>query len=200
MQFSFQNTSARNIIRLIISELVIGSMLVGCGAIPLPGGNANLPTATLASNANANTSSDNPATPIPSATIPVELSNLKGSEIRIIHPWSGESAEVVRDLISQFNQGNVWGIKVDEVVGGSTSETARAFVENMQTSDRMNIVVIPPEYLASWKTGGTIIDLTSNISNPEWGIQSSPPELDIQYHRKPANRSSVPNQPAISCL
>ena len=63
--------------------------------------------------------------------------------------------------------------KVDEVVGGSTSETARTFVDNMQTSDRINIVVVPPEYLASWSAGGTIIDLTSNISNPEWGIQTS---------------------------
>jgi multiple sugar transport system substrate-binding protein len=173
MQLSTQNATSRIILRLIISELAIVSMLVGCGTLPLPGGITNLAAATSSSNANTNASPDNHGTPIPSATIPVELSSLKGSEIRIIHPWSGESAVVVRDLISQFNKGNVWGIKVDEVVGGSTSETARMFVENMKTSDAMNIVVVPPEYLAGWSADGTIIDLTSHISNPEWGIQTS---------------------------
>ena len=101
---------------------------------------------------------------------------MKGSEIRIIHPWSGESAVVVRDLISLFNKNNVWGIKVEEVAGGSTSETARTYIESMQTSDRLNIVVIPTEYLVGWNASGKVIDLVPFIANSEWGISTKEKE------------------------
>jgi multiple sugar transport system substrate-binding protein len=172
MRLSSQNTTVR-FTRLIIAGIFVGTLLIGCGTFPLPGANSTPPSQTQPSAASSKPSSENISTPVPSATIPVELSNLKGSEIKIVHPWSGESADVVRDLITKFNQNNVWGIKVTEVVGGSTSETARMFVENMKTSDGMDIVVVPPEYLAVWNNEGNIIDLNPYLSNNEWGIQNS---------------------------
>jgi multiple sugar transport system substrate-binding protein len=159
--------------RFFIPGLLLVSLITGCSSVPQSGEKTPLPPGTLAAETNSNTQNENPVTPVPSATIPVELSSLKGSEIRIIHPWSGETAAAVRDLISQFNQDNIWGIHVEEIARGSTSETARAYAESLQTSDRMNIVVVPNEYLAGWNASGKIIDLTSFIANPEWGIPTA---------------------------
>lgn len=110
------------------------------------------------------------AAPIPSATIPVELSKLKGTDIRLIHPWSGEASTTLRRLIAEFNNENIWGIRVTDIQGGSVTETARAFTDSMVTSERINLIAISPEYLAGWNSGGFTIDLSPYISNTEWGI------------------------------
>ncbi len=73
-------------------------------------------------------------------------------------------------LIDEFNRENVWEIHVDKVQGGSISEVARTFSDSLETSDRLDLVATSPEYLAGWNSSGHIIDLTSFITNPEWGI------------------------------
>ncbi len=110
------------------------------------------------------------AAPIPSATIPVELSNLKDTNIKILHPWTGQAGMEFGKLIDEFNRENVWEIHVDKVQGGSISEVARTFSDSLETSDRLDLVATSPEYLAGWNSSGHIIDLTSFITNPEWGI------------------------------
>jgi len=110
------------------------------------------------------------ATPAPSATIPVELSSLKDTTVRIVHPWTGDAGVEFGKLVNEFNRENVWKIKVEEVQGGSVSETARIVKDNLESSDQLDMAVIPPEYLAEWNAAGNIIDLTSFITNPEWGI------------------------------
>lgn len=109
-------------------------------------------------------------TPVPSATIPVELSNLKGTQIRIIHPWVGQAGVEFHNLIDEFNRENVWGIEVYETQNGSVTEAARTFTGNLNSSDRLDMIALPPEYLAGWFADGTIIDLAPYIANPEWGI------------------------------
>jgi multiple sugar transport system substrate-binding protein len=109
-------------------------------------------------------------TPIPSATIPVELSKLKDIEVKIIHPWMGQTGVEFYRLIQEFNQENVWKIKVDAEQGGSVSETNRLFTESLISSDQFDMVVTSPEHLTKWNTDGIIIDLSNFISNPEWGI------------------------------
>ncbi|MEI8132076.1 MAG: extracellular solute-binding protein [Leptolinea sp.] len=169
MQFLSQKNTVY-FARLFIPGLLLGSLITGCSNLPQPAGISPTISVTSAAEISINTPLENPATPIPSATIPVELSSLKGSEIKIIHPWSGESGAVVRDLIFQFNRDNIWGIHVEEVVRGSTSEAARTYIESMQSSDRLNILVIPTEYLVGWNVSGKVIDLAPFIANSEWGI------------------------------
>jgi multiple sugar transport system substrate-binding protein len=110
------------------------------------------------------------ATPIPTATIPAELASLKDTNIKIIHPWADQAGVEFRKLISEFNEENIWKIHVDEVHGGSVSETARLFTDSMETSDRLDMVAISPEYLVGWVTTGFTIDLSPFSSNPEWGL------------------------------
>ncbi|NMB55024.1 MAG: extracellular solute-binding protein [Leptolinea sp.] len=107
---------------------------------------------------------------IPSATIPVELGKLKGTRIRIIHPWTGQAGREFRQLINEFNQENVWQIQVEEVQSGSVSEISQIFTESLASSDHVDIAATSPEYLADWYGQGRIIDLADFISNPEWGI------------------------------
>lgn len=110
------------------------------------------------------------STPVPTVTIPVELSSLKDTQIRIIHPWVGQAGIEFRQLIDEFNQENVWGIKVYETQTGSVSEGARSYGDNLDSSDRLDMVALPPEYLAGWILSGDIIDLSPYIANPEWGM------------------------------
>ncbi len=110
------------------------------------------------------------ATPVASATIPVELSSLKDTQVRIIHPWVGQAGVEFRRLIAEFNRENVWGIEVYETQNGSVTEAARTYTENLNSSDRLDMVALPPEYLAGWLEAGNIIDLAPYIANPEWGI------------------------------
>lgn len=88
----------------------------------------------------------------------------------MIHPWSGATYSRLKSMITEFNNENIWGIRVNEIQGGSVTQTARLFTESMVTSDRINLIAISPEYLAGWNSGGYTIDLTPFISNSEWGI------------------------------
>ncbi len=88
----------------------------------------------------------------------------------MIHPWSGATYSRLKSMITEFNNENIWGIRVNEIQGGSVTQTARLFTESMVTSNRINLIAISPEYLAGWNSGGYTIDLTPFISNSEWGI------------------------------
>jgi multiple sugar transport system substrate-binding protein len=163
-------TASRRILRLVVFALFFTGLLVsGCNLQNAVQYKTPEPTSISTPKAGTPAVSTS-TTPIPTVTVPVELSKLKGIEIRLIHPWSGGTAIELRKLIGEFNDQNIWGIKVSEMQGGSVSETARAFMESMVTSDRLNLVAIPPEYLASWNAGGYTVDLSTYISNSEWGI------------------------------
>ncbi len=110
------------------------------------------------------------ATPIPSATVPVELSTLKDTNIRIIHPFTGSAGIEFSRLVNDFNTENIWNITVNEEQAGSVTEAARIYRENMKSSDRLDMAAISPEYLDEWNSSGDIIDLSPFVSNPEWGM------------------------------
>ncbi|KPL70469.1 hypothetical protein ADM99_15140 [Leptolinea tardivitalis] len=109
-------------------------------------------------------------TPAPSATIPAELASLKDTHIKIIHPWTDGAGVQFSRLIDSFNRENIWKIQIEESHSGSVSETARIFTDSMETSDRLDMVVTTPEYLAVWNDTGYTIDLTDFMENPEWGM------------------------------
>jgi ABC-type glycerol-3-phosphate transport system substrate-binding protein len=73
-------------------------------------------------------------------------------------------------LVRDFNSENIWKIKVEEEKVGSVAEAARVYRENLQSSDRLDMTAISPEYLDEWNANGDIVDLSTYISNPEWGI------------------------------
>lgn len=154
----------------MIFPLVLGGLLFSACAAPgtsqtrTPEKTATEPTGT------ASPAITLTATPIPSATVPVELSKLKGIEITLIHPWSGTTSAELRRVISEFNNENIWGIRVIDIQGGSVTETARAFTESMVTSERIDVIAISPEYLARWFDGGYTVDISPYLSNSEWGI------------------------------
>lgn len=110
------------------------------------------------------------ATPIPSATVPVELASLKDTTVRIIHPFTGAAGIEFDRLINEFNTENIWKIKVEEEKVGSVAEAARIYKDNLKSSDRLDMAAISPDYLDEWNASGDIVDLSAFISNPEWGM------------------------------
>ena len=133
------------------------------------------------------------ATPIPSATVPVELSTLKGTSVRIIHPFTGAAGIEFSRLVKDFNSENIWGVTVNEEQAGSVTEAARRYRENLKSSDRLDMAAISPEYLDEWNSSGDIIDLSSFVTNPEWGM----PEKERSAYF-PQVMAAGDNQPMIT--
>jgi ABC-type glycerol-3-phosphate transport system substrate-binding protein len=161
---------------VMLTGLSIVGMLAGCGYVkPALDSTPEITGVTINGTEPANSFIET-ITPIPTATLPVELSSLKGTQIRIIHPWTGDTQIVFRDLIDRFNSENIWGIKVQEVIGGSIGESSRVFSESKQTGDTIEMVVIPTDYLTVWNEDGSTIALDPYISHPEWGIPENEQE------------------------
>ena len=136
------------------------------------------------------------ATPVPSATVPVELSSLKDTTVRIIHPWSGETSAEFGRLVREFNEENIWKIKVEEVAGGSVGESSRTYVGNLESSERIDMIAISPEYLAEWNAAGDILDLSTYIENPEWGFPEKEKSTYFAQVMKPAADKKLTGIPA----
>ena len=48
----------------------------------------------------------------------MDAAKLDDVQIRFLHPWTGETGQMVTQMIDQFNQTNQWGIFVIEVAAG----------------------------------------------------------------------------------
>jgi len=138
------------------------------------------------------------ATPIPSATIPVELSSLKDIHVRIIHPFTGSAGIEFSRLVQDFNTENIWNITVNEEQVGSVTEAARIYRESLKSSDRLDMAAISPDYLDEWNSNGSIIDLSAFISNPEWGMPEKEQNAYLPQVMEPTGngkpRMSIPAQ------
>lgn len=172
----------------MLAGFIIVGILAGCGNMkPDPVSTSETTGAPIKSTEPAYSLQET-STPVPTATLPVEISSLKGTKIRMIHPWTGETQIVLRDLIDRFNSENIWGIKVQEVIGGSIGETLRVFRESKQSGDTMEMVVIPTDYLAVWNEDGSTIDLDPFFSHPEWGI---PEKEQAEYIEQVWNSNNI---------
>jgi ABC-type glycerol-3-phosphate transport system substrate-binding protein len=186
--------------RRIISTISLGLILASCN-LPINSGTAT-PAVTgtvIASTPLGQATPNSPhgtATPIPAATVPVELSSLKDTNIRIIHPFTGEAGVVFSRLINEFNNENIWKIKVGEEKAGSVAESARVFRENLKSSDRLDMAAIPPDYLDEWNANGDIVDLSAFLTNPEWGMPEKERSAYFPQMMKTSTGSPVISLPA----
>ncbi|GAP15491.1 ABC-type sugar transport system, periplasmic component [Longilinea arvoryzae] len=113
--------------------------------------------------------------PTATATLPPDLrvsnSDLKGLQIRFLHPWIGDTAETIDLLVDTFNRSNEWGFKVKAQSAGGTGALYQQ-MESMDVGDLPNLVAAPNEYLLSWHQSNPemLADLTSYVQHSEWGL------------------------------
>jgi len=115
-------------------------------------------------------------TVLPSATsewIGVDPADLRGMRIRLWHPWTGDLAEALNRLESEFNGTNPWGIWVDVVGIANQGDVFEAVQTALDTPQQPDVVVAYPEQAQAWNSEGSVIlDLSDLIADPDWGIAS----------------------------
>ncbi len=101
----------------------------------------------------------------------VEIDIPAGIGLEFWHPWSGSQAEVFENLVEEFNQSNLWGIRVtsqnhgDELV--MMADIDQAALENSLP----DIVAAPSQYLRLWdRQNLPIMDLNSYIQSAKVGL------------------------------
>ncbi|MEW6180321.1 MAG: extracellular solute-binding protein [Chloroflexota bacterium] len=110
----------------------------------------------------------------PQTATPDPLAGLRGLEIRLLYPWTGELAEVLEQAVRQFNQSNEWGIIVRAESSGSSMALAQRLETPAPDSSQPDLIIAPSEYLLYWYAGGRFIrPLNDFLLDPRWGLSEA---------------------------
>jgi ABC-type glycerol-3-phosphate transport system substrate-binding protein len=119
--------------------------------------------------------SPTPPTPQPSPTpTPKWLlpdAELKGVKIRFIHPWIGDLADSVQQMVDDFNRKNEYGITISVSTPGSTQQVFQVSEGTLFSDQAFNVVIAPIEELAYWYKMERLIPLDDFISDPQYGVE-----------------------------
>jgi len=112
-----------------------------------------------------------PETAVSDDSLSGEISD--GITLNFWHPWSGEMANLIEEMVGEFNSTNEWGITVnaefhsDEIV----------FIDDMdqaiQEGNPPESIAAPSYYLRSLEENGFALqDLRNFIESPVWGFSN----------------------------
>ena len=95
----------------------------------------------------------------------------QGIELEFWHPWSGEMANLIDDLVDEYNKSNDWGIQVFS----SAHADERIFMQDFLTLQvgevSPDILAAPPYFLQYLKEGGgELVYLDHYVDSPNWGF------------------------------
>jgi ABC-type glycerol-3-phosphate transport system substrate-binding protein len=152
------------------------ALLSGCDAVPpiLPQ-TAHPPSATSPVQPGIPSSTPapraSPSTPVPLAsTLDVEADDLRGVLLRFWHPWGGPSAQVIAELVEEFNLDNPYGILVTPVSYSGYDALAEDLTGSPGSDERPQVVAGLLHQALAWNGPLQAIDLNPYVSDPEWGI------------------------------
>lgn len=107
-------------------------------------------------------------TPTPPWLVP--LSELEEVELRFTHPWTGEIARTIDNLVDNFNQNNEYSIFVKVSAHGSSQQVFQQSEAALRDGLGPNVVVAPIEELAYWHKMGNLIALDGYINDFQYGL------------------------------
>ncbi|REG06983.1 ABC-type glycerol-3-phosphate transport system substrate-binding protein [Pelolinea submarina] len=115
-------------------------------------------------------------TPSPVSTEAVNLSAVslpEGIQLEFWHPWSGELANLMAELVEQFNQENQWGITVTVQVHADELVLLQDMDQAAANAEYPDVVAAPSAYLKTWyRQGWPLLDLTAFTDSPEYGLDA----------------------------
>ena len=164
--------------RLFFLLLVLSCTFLAsaCTSQPSPTAAASSPTRELTP-----TSTTKPATPTPTPTITpqptsslgVNAANLDGTILELWHPWSGETARVIQESLTEFNTSNEFGITVEAISQNSLNSLYEKVDTAELESGLPNITIGPNYQIRDWiSSGEPVMGLKTYINDPEWGFSS----------------------------
>ncbi|HEY5732035.1 MAG TPA: extracellular solute-binding protein [Anaerolineales bacterium] len=122
-------------------------------------------------------------TPLPNATVTplaaktptqavsslnVEIEALRGTQVRIWHPWFGAEASLFDSQVEQFNRLNEWGIIVNAESKNNFSELYLQTDAALEESANPDIVIALPEHAIEWRDN--VVDLNAYVRDPIFGL------------------------------
>ena len=72
---------------------------------------------------------------------------LNGVVLRFSHPYSGETAARMEHLLTDYNQTNVWGVRVNSTAAGSSGSLYSLVKASLGGDSIPNVIVAPQEFL-----------------------------------------------------
>ena len=116
-------------------------------------------------------------TPSPVSTEAVDLNAVSlpaGIELEFWHPWSGELANLMAELVEQFNQDNQWDIHVTTQVHADQLVLLQDMEQVAANGDYPDVVAAPSAYLKSWyRQGWPLLDLTTYVDSADYGLETA---------------------------
>ncbi|HEY9077619.1 MAG TPA: extracellular solute-binding protein [Anaerolineaceae bacterium] len=110
-------------------------------------------------------------TPTPAPSQGVKPESLKGIHITIWHPWIGETAALIANLASEYNDLNIWGIQIEARGFGGTGELFNQVNASLKEKKGPNLILTTPEQVNYWREKSQqILDLNDYVHHPDWGI------------------------------
>jgi multiple sugar transport system substrate-binding protein len=112
-------------------------------------------------------------TPITRPVIDLQAEDLEGMVLRFMHPWTGQTAEVLADIATQFSLTNPWNIWVDVEGHGSESALLEALSQDIDAGDAPDLIAIHPYLLGALDKVYTTVPITDYAYDPNWGLDEA---------------------------
>ncbi|NTV35368.1 MAG: extracellular solute-binding protein [Anaerolineaceae bacterium] len=156
---------------ILIFFSIFGLLLAACGPL-----DSTQPTPTPRNRRATATYVPTP-TGTPAPYLGVDLAKLNNIQIHFLHPWTGARAQVISDLVNQFNQTNQWGIFVTQNSPGSPRMLFDALIRSTASEDLPDLVATSPQDLLAWQGANQkLVDLSGYLTHPKAGMTQA--EMD----------------------
>jgi ABC-type glycerol-3-phosphate transport system substrate-binding protein len=128
------------------------------------------PAATKTSHPTAQASATVSPAAIPTA-VDLPAAGLDGQEISFWYPWTGDTAEVVEQLVAEFNQINSWGIQVHSERHAGGQVLFQDVIDQLGTGAFPDVTAAPQEQARAWQDAGIkLLPLDRYIHDRQWGF------------------------------
>ncbi len=111
------------------------------------------------------------STPLPTPSLDIQPSALRGVRVQFWHPWAGEAGRTLESRVAEFNRGNSWGITASvtgyQGLGALEDAVNAAFL----AENPPNLLAAYTYQAIGWDVGRTtLVDLQAYTSDPQWGL------------------------------
>ncbi|PKN85333.1 MAG: hypothetical protein CVU46_11420 [Chloroflexi bacterium HGW-Chloroflexi-8] len=158
----------------IVGLLILSFLIVSCQPV-----STVIPTSKVTETPKPSATLRN--TPIPTATATATQQpdwwlsgeDLKGVKVAVLHPWSGDLAKKMDELVGQFNRDNEWDILVSATGTGSAQQVFQKSETGISIGSGPQVVIAPVEELAYWFKSGSLKTLDEFVNDSIYGMDAA---------------------------
>ena len=156
--------------RLTIPMMIIGLSISACG--PQINSASRFSTSTPDTTIAYATPTFSPTkTVVSKAILPEEIP--AGITLKFWHPWSGEMANLITEMVGEFNESNEWGITVDAEFHSDEIVFIDDMNQAIQEGNPPELIAAPGYYLRFLEASGFALrDLQKFIHSQYWGFSN----------------------------